>query len=956
MTNGVLLQIVAYGAEDLYLTADPEITYFKYKYKRYTNFAKESIYQKFNNTPEFGKSATCTISRIGDLASNCFLNVDLPEVRPTNLIAGTEGLITGDLEIVNNGRIVSLTINNVGSNYSVPPTITIENANGIGALATAIMTSGGDQIASIILNYGGTLYKTENISISLVGGTPFSPGSVSISSIVNGVITGIAIDDPGIGYFSVPSIIINNITTGIGIDATAEATLKTDASGEIDFITITNNGQNYLSNTTLVLLSGGSPTVDSELEVINTNIQDFREGLINSIDIDNVGIGYTEIPTIEILNANGTGAEITVILDGDHVGSFIIVNPGQNYKASNITLALTGGGFITAAELSITSSNINNGEIISVTILNQGTGYTSVPTLTLSIIDTGVGINSKATAIINQAGQIASIKIENPGQNYIYTSTYVKIIGGGEVTTEAELSINISNIDSNRAGMIKTIPITSGFEGDGYLLPPDIIITPISGGVGFGAKAEAIIVNNKLSSITIIDPGQDYELGKVQVNLIGGIPVNTFRWHEKIGHTIIKNADILIGGQLIDKHYGEWFNIWEELTVPFGKRKGYNHMIGHLSKLYKKRISNVTLGENNVPDENVSKSHSLHIPLNFWFCREFGQAIPLISLQYHDLEMIINFRKIEDCIDYGPKYYAKIDTTYLTNPIRIGSKIVVGDTIAYVDIQNVNLGDTFIYFDYHDRTLDDNFKFKIDEFVYVNRVLTKKENLLEDEFNKIQFTSTPVLVENTLYPTPTIIDAKILVEYIYLDTDERLLYVQNPHEYIIEQLQHTGEDFITGGENKIKLNYNHPVKSIHWVTLLHENYYRKNWNNYTDDITHVDTSFVKGENPLINGNLLLNGLERFSIQDKNYFNLLQPYYHFPNIPSEGYNTYSFSLNPHKMQASGTCNFSNFSQAELILNYNQSNILIDKPARIFVFGFGYNILKIVSGMGGLLYGS
>jgi hypothetical protein len=76
--GGALLQVVAVGQQDIYLTSNPEITFFKVVYRRHTNFAIESIEQTFSGTPDFGRRATCNISRNGDLIHKVYLQVDLP--------------------------------------------------------------------------------------------------------------------------------------------------------------------------------------------------------------------------------------------------------------------------------------------------------------------------------------------------------------------------------------------------------------------------------------------------------------------------------------------------------------------------------------------------------------------------------------------------------------------------------------------------------------------------------------------------------------------------------------------------------------------------------------------------------------------------------------------------------------------------------------------------------------
>lgn len=78
--GGGLMQLVAYGAQDMYLTGNPQITYFKVVHRRHTNFSMESIEQTFNSTPNFGKTVTCTVSRNGDLLHKVYLQCDLPTV------------------------------------------------------------------------------------------------------------------------------------------------------------------------------------------------------------------------------------------------------------------------------------------------------------------------------------------------------------------------------------------------------------------------------------------------------------------------------------------------------------------------------------------------------------------------------------------------------------------------------------------------------------------------------------------------------------------------------------------------------------------------------------------------------------------------------------------------------------------------------------------------------------
>jgi hypothetical protein len=77
--GGGLLQLVAYGAQDIYLTGNPQITFFKVVYRRHTNFSMEAIENVFNGTPGFGKRVTAQISRNGDMIHRMYVQLELPD-------------------------------------------------------------------------------------------------------------------------------------------------------------------------------------------------------------------------------------------------------------------------------------------------------------------------------------------------------------------------------------------------------------------------------------------------------------------------------------------------------------------------------------------------------------------------------------------------------------------------------------------------------------------------------------------------------------------------------------------------------------------------------------------------------------------------------------------------------------------------------------------------------------
>lgn len=252
----------------------------------------------------------------------------------------------------------------------------------------------------------------------------------------------------------------------------------------------------------------------------------------------------------------------------------------------------------------------------------------------------------------------------------------------------------------------------------------------------------------------------------------------------------------------------------------------------------------------------------------------------------------------------------------------------------------------------------------------------------------------------------SIVSCSLFVDYIYLDTDERRRFAQVSHEYLIEQLQYTGDESTSSSANKIKLNFNHPVKELVWVVQRDDVVsdsapQGKQWFNYTDDYdytyatsggssvqgafgsavglvapssavsgdagampgmaaggannVYIPVSFENGSNPVVLAKLQLNGHDRFSERDGRYFNLVQPYQHHENVPVQGINVYSFSLRPEEHQPSGSCNMSRIDNATLQLTLSQNAINTgSRSCKVKVFAVNYNVLRIMSGMGGLAY--
>jgi hypothetical protein len=171
------------------------------------------------------------------------------------------------------------------------------------------------------------------------------------------------------------------------------------------------------------------------------------------------------------------------------------------------------------------------------------------------------------------------------------------------------------------------------------------------------------------------------ELPNIQLENFSNIYKN-FAWNEKSGLSLINFIEFEIGGTIIDRHYGDWLNIWHELTNNMGIRRGYDKMIGNTPEL--KLLSQ-------------SKSSTiLYIPLSFWFCLDTGLALPLIALPYNDVKIHVEFNNFDSCYSISPTNYITVFNNYCL--LKPGERF-------YQNYQNNKIIGEFVYYDVITNTL-----------------------------------------------------------------------------------------------------------------------------------------------------------------------------------------------------------------------------------------------------------
>lgn len=230
------------------------------------------------------------------------------------------------------------------------------------------------------------------------------------------------------------------------------------------------------------------------------------------------------------------------------------------------------------------------------------------------------------------------------------------------------------------------------------------------------------------------------------------------------------------------------------------------------------------------------------------------------------------------------------------------------------------------------------------------------------KLNEVVQMDTYSNVNNITVKSNEELDFKIFTECIFLDQNEKKFFSTKSHEYLIEQLQFNGNDTITKFDTRKNtyINFRHPVKELFWVISPdNENIdsgLKNDYNNYTKYTTYYSNYLDTFDTLTIK----LNSMVLLEDKKAAYFRLLQSKLYYNNTRNKYIYSYSFSLNPTQYQPSGALNFSELNDAlfEFKFKDNNNNTIIDTGCStngvIKIYANNYNILKIASGQGSLLW--
>ncbi len=197
------------------------------------------------------------------------------------------------------------------------------------------------------------------------------------------------------------------------------------------------------------------------------------------------------------------------------------------------------------------------------------------------------------------------------------------------------------------------------------------------------------------------------------------------------------------------------------------------------------------------------------------------------------------------------------------------------------------------------------------------------------------------------------LDGKLHCDYVFLNSEERRMFAQREHSYLIEQVQiQEGNGINKNSVNdNIHLNFNHPVKDLYWIYKAEDIKLTNDWFNFSRTLNYIETNEIPKE-PIIACQWKINGHDLMEEKSGEYFRLVVPYQKYNRIPNNFIYVHSFAIEPLKYQPTGHLNFSMIDSTVLSLTFGPNIPL----GNVTVYARNYNILNIKSGMAGLLYSS
>lgn len=480
-----------------------------------------------------------------------------------------------------------------------------------------------------------------------------------------------------------------------------------------------------------------------------------------------------------------------------------------------------------------------------------------------------------------------------------------------------------------------------------------------------------------------------------------------FRWLNWVGHKLIKRATFKMNGAEIDSHTGEWIHLWNELSQKPGHKEAYAEMVGNVPGLT--QISSVK--GDGTSEVTFVEEYKLYIPLLFWFCRNPGLSLPLLSLKNTDIHLDIDIEEFDNLI------WATEES--ITNIRASNGSSVFNDTIK-------GLKDIFLYAEYIQLDDTESRRFKASEHEYLIEIVQEKgsQNFtgtttnsklsgsfdltfhypvkeliwviqpdqftekawtqsrggrqhfnFTDSFDYSGFSGTPSSKfghgmpggrsNNLLYSLPGV-KLPFITNVLEPDFSKDDITTTNDGGFNTElsQLNKTTQ------ASTVKMTGYNYISKYHKTGSTVSTYRTKTIENYLGNTSIVETVdplkdslgiwsnsnlnlklLNNGVNPIKTAKIQLNGANRVEDMDGFYFNTVQPYTHHTNTPAVGINVYSFAIDPEDTNPTGTCNFSSIDQANIDFTFSDDADRLSRKRSMTmrVYALSYNLLRIKDDM-------
>jgi hypothetical protein len=360
-----------------------------------------------------------------------------------------------------------------------------------------------------------------------------------------------------------------------------------------------------------------------------------------------------------------------------------------------------------------------------------------------------------------------------------------------------------------------------------------------------------------------------------------------FQWISNLGYNMIRNVSVLINGQEIVRHTGEWMKLYANLTFDPNKKAIVDRMIGNVPEMYDPAnagdrmnqyphsISSATINA-----EPSIRGRTLLIPLHFWFCETVGHALPLVALQQSDVEIVVELRNMYDL--------------FTIRDVRSSSS-TFGTRIA--------------------------------------------PDASDSNFTMTHFLSPPLYASpqsNVVNLTSWNLNTFIEASYIFVSDVELAYLARTDHSFIFPQIDMVTAEGQYGPANDIELTMKNLCTRIVFVSQRDDRMLANDFDNYTNWVSALSPyspsglgwytsglsqpANVSARDLLLESTLILDGQERFAPKQTGFFDGLQMYRHQSGNPMPGIYEYSFALDNDPSQPSGSLNGSMFNKTILRNTY------------------------------------